>query len=286
VQTTVNSRIGGDYLARASHYTRQREAFGEHTFPAMFAARVKACYERAGVTGTDLGFLAEKAYRNANKNPKAHMHAVTMELATACGEGGEGNPCFLEIAELAPFMRLSDCSQVSDGGAAMVVVSEAGLKAIGRTEADAIEVCGYGHSTASLYDDANPIALDTMASAAAKAYAATGRTACEMGVAEVHDCFTISELLSVEALGFGDGRALARDGSLEIGGRIPTNTGGGLVGFGHPVGATGVKQVLEIYHQMKGLAGDYQITTLPSYGITANMGGDDRTAVVSIFKNT
>ena len=72
---------------------------------------------------------------------------------------------------------------------------------------------------------------------------------------------------------------------MEIDGRIPCNTGGGLVGFGHPVGATGVKQILEVYRQMKGQCGDYQMSTAPTHGITANMGGDDKTSVVGIFKN-
>ena len=83
----------------------------------------------------------------------------------------------------------------------------------------------------------------------------------------------------------GEGKQLVRDGSLEIDGRIPCNTGGGLVGFGHPVGATGVKQILEIYRQMKGQCGDYQMSNTPTHGITANMGGDDKTSVVGVFKN-
>ena len=92
-----------------------------------------------------------------------------------------------------------------------------------------------------------------------------------------------------EALGFaakGEGYRLIRDGSTEIDGRLPVNTGGGLVGFGHPVGATGVKQILEIYRQMKGRCGDYQVPTLPEIGMTANMGGNDKTVVTSLFRNS
>jgi acetyl-CoA acyltransferase len=91
-----------------------------------------------------------------------------------------------------------------------------------------------------------------------------------------------------EALGFaapGEGAALIRDGATNIDGRIPVNTGGGLIGFGHPVGATGVKQAVEIWRQMKGRAGDYQIARLPRVGVTANMGGDDKTVIVSVFRN-
>ena len=78
---------------------------------------------------------------------------------------------------------------------------------------------------------------------------------------------------------------MVRDGRTAIEGDLPINTGGGLVGFGHPVGATGVKQVLEIRRQMKGRCGDYQVRSIPSLGLTANMGGDDKTVVVSLFRN-
>jgi acetyl-CoA acyltransferase len=90
-----------------------------------------------------------------------------------------------------------------------------------------------------------------------------------------------------EALGFcepGKGAELAKSGATGINGTIPVNTGGGLIGFGHPVGATGIKQVLEIFRQMKGLCGDYQIKNKPTVGFTANMGGDDRTTVCMAFR--
>ena len=109
-----------------------------------------------------------------------------------------------------------------------------------------------------------------------------------MQVAEVHDCFAITEVMMAEALGFaapGKGADLAREGHSHIDGRIPINTGGGLMAFGHPVGATGVKQLLEVYRQMKGQCGDYQLSSTPTHGITANMGGDDRTTVVTIQRN-
>jgi acetyl-CoA acyltransferase len=92
----------------------------------------------------------------------------------------------------------------------------------------------------------------------------------------------------LEALGFcapGHGGAFTREGATGIDGRLPVNTGGGLIGFGHPVGATGVKQAVEIHRQMKGLCGTYQVPGRPRVGVTANMGGDDRTAVVCVYRN-
>lgn len=286
IQTNESARTGADYLARAAHYRRQR-SIDDFTFPALFGRRTKIYRETYGVSEEDIGRVAVKAYANANKNPLAHMKARKMDLDTAAA-ASEKNPCFLGNAEYAAFIKMSDCSQVSDGGSAAIVVSEEGLRAMGKTEADAVEILGYGHATASLYDDGDLTQLHTTRLAANKAYAAAGISAGDVGVAEVHDCFTVTELLMYEALGFakpGEGAALMRDGATQIDGRIPVNTGGGLVGFGHPVGATGVKQVVELYRQLKGQAGAYQVGNAPRYAAAANMGGDDRTSVVTVLKN-
>jgi acetyl-CoA acyltransferase len=286
VQTTAPARQGGDYLARASHYRRQRP-IDDFTFPALFAARTRAYREAFDVTEEDIGHVAVKAYANANRNPLAHMKAVPMTLQVAAS-ANDANPCFLGNADLAPWLKMSDCSQVSDGGAAMVVVSEEGLAKLGKSAADAIEVLAVEVATGDLYVDGDLTRMPTTQAAADRAYARAGLTAADIGVAEVHDCFTVTELLMMEALGFaapGQAAARVRAGDTAIEGTLPINTGGGLVGFGHPVGATGVKQILEIYRQMKGLAGTYQIPGRPKFGLTANMGGDDKTAVVGIFAN-
>ncbi len=286
MQTSESARVGADYLARAADYKRQR-SIDDFTFPALFGRRSKYYQERYGVTGEDIGRAAVKAYANANRNPLAHMRTRRMDLSTAAA-ASEKNPCFLQNAEYAPYIRMSDCSQVSDGASALILVSEAGLRAMGKRESDAIEVLGLGHSVSSLYVDGDPTELSTVKNAALKAYAATGLTAGAVNIAEVHDCFTVTELMMYEALGFADpgqGAALLRDGITDITGRLPVNTGGGLVGFGHPVGATGVKQPLEIFRQMKGLCGGYQVPNQPKVGMTANMGGDDRTVVVGLYRN-
>ena len=286
VQTTKSAREGGDILARASHYARQRE-IDDFTFPALFGRRTKHYREAFGVSEEDIGRAAVKAYANANKNPLAHMRAVTMDFETARA-AGDRNPNFLSNEEFAPYIKMSDCSQVSDGGSAMIVVSEEGLAKLGKTESDAIEVLTVAHATGNLWEDGDLTRLGTTHTAAQRAYAAAGLAPSDVGVAEVHDCFTVTEVMMTEALGFADfgkGGELLKEGRTEITGDIPVNTGGGLVGFGHPVGATGVKQVLEIYRQMKGQCGDYQIAEPPSVGMTANMGGDDKTVVVGLYRN-
>lgn len=286
VQTTESARVGADYLARAAHYSRQR-AIDDFTFPALFGRRTKAYREATGTTEEDIGRVAVKAYANANRNPFAHMRTRKMDLDTAAA-ASEKNPCFLNNAEYAPYIKMSDCSQVSDGASAMIMVSEEGLRALGRSPADAIEVAGVGHAVASLYEDGDLTRLATTAAAAARAYAQAGIGARDVDLAEVHDCFTVTELMMYEALGFaaeGQGAALVRDGATNLDGAIPVNTGGGLIGFGHPVGATGVKQAVEIWRQMKGKAGDYQVKKALRHGVTANMGGDDKTAVVVAWRN-
>ena len=184
---------------------------------------------------------------------------------------------------------MSDCSQVSDGGSAIVLVSEAGLKkAQGKRAADAIELLSYGHAAGKIEGPKDLLELEITKRAAAEAYALAGLTAKDVQLAEVHDCFSITELLMLEALGFcgrGEAKKLVREGQNRIEGRIPTNTGGGLMAFGHPVGATGVKQTYEIFRPMKRRCGGYQVPTDVKIAIAANMGGDDRTAVVTLWRN-
>ncbi|MEC7984767.1 MAG: hypothetical protein VX278_06365 [Myxococcota bacterium] len=286
VQTTVNARMGGDFLARASDYARQR-SIDDFTFPALFARRTKAYRERFGVLEEDIGRVAVKAYSNANKNPYAHMRAVQMTLETA-GKAGDRNPCFLANEEFSPYMKMSDCSQVSDGASALLLVSEKGLALLNKTQADSVEVIGRGHAVDSLFEDGDFTQLNTSAKAAQAAYACAGLQPSDVQVAEVHDCFTVTEMMMYEAMGIaklGEADALLRDGATSLNGSIPVNTGGGLIGFGHPVGATGVKQPLEIFRQMKGLCGDYQMAALPKIGMTMNMGGDDKTVVSLILRN-
>jgi acetyl-CoA acyltransferase len=130
--------------------------------------------------------------------------------------------------------------------------------------------------------------LDTTAAATAEAMRDANVTVQDIEVAEVHDCFTIAELMMYEAIGLaepGKGMDLMRSGRTSLEGDLPVNTGGGLVSFGHPVGATGVKQAAEIYRQMKGLCGDYQVRRELHTGLTANMGGDDRTVVALVLEN-
>jgi len=286
VQTTVRAREGADYLARAAHYATERD-IDDFTFPALLARRAKAYKEAYGLTERDLAHFSVKAYSNGNRNPLAHMHAVKMTLEQA-ETVSDVNPRILRNPELHDHLKVSDCSQVSDGAAALLITSEAGLKKLGRSMQDAVQLRGYGFCTNPLGQVKDLLRLDTTAAATAEAMRDANVTPQDIQVAEVHDCFTIAELMMYEAIGFaepGRGIDLIRSGRTSLEGDIPVNTGGGLVSFGHPVGATGVKQAAEVYRQMKGLCGDYQLQRELHTGLTANMGGDDRTVVSLVLEN-
>eukprot|EP00744_Colponema_vietnamica_P005420 GILI01007945.1.p1 GENE.GILI01007945.1~~GILI01007945.1.p1 ORF type:complete len:425 (+),score=157.29 GILI01007945.1:45-1319(+) len=286
VQTTVSPRVGGDYLARASHYARQR-SIDDFTFPCLFARRMKAITAANHFTADDTARVSEKAYANGNLNPLAHMNKVkyTYEQARTASDK---NPNFLSNAEYKDYLRISDCSQVSDGGAAMILCSQAGLEKLAK-KAEIAEIIGLGQATGNLYEDPQDYTkMTSSAEAAKRAFKLAGLTPKDLEVAEVHDCFTIAELLMYEALGlcnYGEAKKLIQEGATRLDGRIPVNTGGGLISFGHPVGATGIKQIFELYRQMKGQCGAYQMKKLPTVGAALNMGGDDKTAVCTIVRN-
>jgi acetyl-CoA acyltransferase len=170
----------------------------------------------------------------------------------------------------------------------VVIATREGLDRIGVSPADCTEILSYGHSVAALGGETNPLFLDNMNRATREAYTDAGISGADVDIAEVHDCFAINELQMYEALelcGPGEAPALLREGVTAIDGRMPVNTGGGLIAFGHPIGATGVKQVVEIWRQMKGRCGDYQVAGKPTLGVTGNLGGDDRTGIVMVHRN-
>lgn len=285
VQTTMSARDGADALARAAHYATER-GLDPFTFPCMFARRMRAYCETHHLTPERIAPVVVKAYENAARNPHAHMRAYRMTLEQA-RTASDRNPFFLENPQYREWIKVSDCSQVSDGASAAVLMSERGMEQHGVKRAQATQILACGHATAPLNGERDFTALTTTAAAAREAYRDAGVGPADLGVAEVHDCFSIAEIQMYEALGLagpGRGIGLVEDGTVRLDGRLPVNTGGGLMAFGHPVGATGVKQAVEIHRQIKGLAGDYQIARPPSVGLSANMGGDDRTAVVTVYR--
>jgi acetyl-CoA C-acetyltransferase len=214
-----------------------------------------------------------KNHENALLNPRAHLHSrISVEQVVA-------SPM------VADPLRLLDCAPVSDGAAALVLASEEVAKKSGRP---LVRVAGVGAATdaIALHARADLTSLEVVARAAAKAYAMSGRGPRDVSVAEVHDCFTIAEIMAIEALGFverGRGGAATAAGHTSREGPVPVNTSGGLKAKGHPVGATGAAQLVEILAQLRGDAGKRQIKGA-KVGLAANMGGSGGSATVHVLE--
>jgi acetyl-CoA acetyltransferase len=187
-------------------------------------------------------------------------------------------------------LNVFDCSKVSDGACGIAVVSEEGLKRIGIPLSEAIEIIGLGQAENDITKDPDDLTkLDTTAVAVKKALDLACVTKDQIGTVECHDCFTIAGIMAVEAIGFanyGEGPDYVIAGNTSRSGVTPFNTTGGLVGWGHPTGATGVHQAVTILEQFTGKAGDAQIKMTPErpFGLSINMGGDDKTLVSIVYK--
>jgi acetyl-CoA C-acetyltransferase len=182
-------------------------------------------------------------------------------------------------------MRLFDCSPISDGAAALLLVNQ---EIAGRFTDDPLYILGSGQaSDVALHDRENLTSLRAARVAGEQAYEMAGVEAKNIQVVEVHDCFTIAEVIATEDLGFfkpGEGYRAVEEGQTTRLGSRPVNSSGGLKSKGHPVGASGIGQVVEIWKQLRGEAGERQIAGDPKLGMTHNVGGTGQSCVVHIFE--
>ncbi len=286
IQNTVKAIYGADILAGAGHYSRERKNGHVYFFPNLFSERAGAYYERYGKEDARRAMAEWYALsvENARKNPKAQEHHNADPDPRATGMTPPNPKAFLE------HINVFDCSKVTDGASALILASEEGLKKLGVPREKAALMVGIGHCEGDLTKDpADLCRLDTTAAAAAAAMESAGATPSQLGLLEVHDCFTISGLLSLEAVGLaGPGKAPAYllDGKTRAEGECPTNMTGGLCGFGHPTGATGVRQVADMVLQLTNQAGDCQVkfTDRKPYAMSVNMGGNDKTVVSFVMQ--
>ncbi len=296
-QKTMSPADGADVLATAGDYANERIQYGQPTFPKLFGRIADLYQKQHGLTERQLAQVAVKNHAHARLNPLAQMRDSTLTIEAACAET-EANP------RVAPHLKVSDCSQVTDGAAGVIVCSESFARQIlGRVNSPrrtCMKLIGYGHTTDCLpLDRKDAPDFSIACQAAAQAYDMAGFGPKEMHGAEVHDCFSISEIVAYEILGFaerGKGVQLLESGATalpSVRGKfttgtpvraLPVNTGGGLMGDGHPVGATGVRQVVSAYHQLTGTAGAFQIPGAEKF-VTFNMGGSVTTNVVMVWES-
>ena len=289
-QKTMPPAEGADVLGAAGDYHAEREIYGQFMFPKLFA-RIATLYEaKYGLKESQLARVAFKSRLHAKLNPCAQMRDAVLTLEAACTESN-ANP------RVAPPLKVSDCSQITDGAAAVVLCSERFAQSLGPGRRP-VRLLGFGHTTDYLPLDRKDVPEFPMARrAAVKAYAMAGLTPADIDAADVHDCFSISEIVAYEVLALserGQGATLLESGATvlpqvrqDFGAdkpvrSIPINPGGGLMGDGHPVGATGVRQVAEAFVQLTGQAGPRQVPGARRY-LTFNMGGSVTTSVVMLW---
>lgn len=286
VQNTYKAIYGADILGGAGHYLSQRKNGHAYFFPGQFSDRAGACYEKFGYDYMRKGMASwyKQAVENARRNPKAQEYHNTAEDLFALGMTSPNPKAFVD------HLNVYDCSKVSDGASALIFASEDGLKKIGVDKKDAIEVVGFGTAVADvtkLPEDLTIMA--TTKKAVQKAYEMSGLGPEDIGVLELHDCFTIGGLLALEATGFvkyGEASAYVQEGKTNLNSEISTNATGGLIGFGHYTGGTGVRQAVDCVHQLTEKAGDCQVKINPDkpYALMISMGGNDITVTAMIFR--
>jgi acetyl-CoA C-acetyltransferase len=252
---------------------QETEVYHGITFPGLYAMIARAYMETHGATEEDLAWVAVKNHRHGAMNPKAQFQReVTLDQV-------------MSSTMVADPLRLLHCSPVSDGAAAVLLCP---LDQAKQYTNRPVKILGSGMASApmALAERQDPAFLDAVAKSADRAYRMAGVGAEDIRVAEVHDCFSIAEICCIEALGLacrGEGAQAARGGMTALGGRIPVNTSGGLKSKGHPVGATGIAQTIEIFEQLRGEAGERQVEGA-RLGLTQNMGGSGASSVVHIFE--
>lgn len=239
------------------------------TFPALYALIAKAHMQKYGTTKNHLAAVSVKN----------HYHASLNSLAQFPFEISEEK--VLQSSSISSPITLFDASPITDGAGAVVLSSEA--------EGEGVYITGsaVATDTVALAKRASLTELSATKLAAKKALDQAGVSIKDIAVAEVHDCFTIAEILAMEDLGFcakGEGGKFISSGHTKLGGKLPINTSGGLKACGHPVAATGVKQIVEITNQLRGTLGKRQVKGA-KIGLTQNVGGTGATVVVHILQS-
>lgn len=288
LEKTVPGDTAAEHLSAAA-WTGHEGAEARYLWPSMFAQVADEYDRRYGLDDTHLRAIAQLNFANARRNPNAQTRGWT--IPDPITDDDATNP--LTEGRLRRF----DCSQMTDGGAGLVLVSDAYLRdhrdarPIGRID-------GWGHRTVGLglrqkldrvaQGDSAPYLLPHVRATVLDALRRARVTLDDLDGIEVHDCFTPSEYLAIDHIGLtgpGESWKAIENGEIEIGGRLPINPSGGLIGGGHPVGASGVRMLLDAAKQVSGIAGDYQVENAEAFG-TLNFGGSTATTVSFVVSTT
>ena len=285
---TVDSKVGGDILGRAAYYEKEGKGI-DYPFPKLFG---RLADEMLVKYGTDekrfmdaLAMISVNNYSNAKRNPLAQTRKWFMSLEQANARGTGSNPL------VGGRLATSDCSQITDGAAVVVLASERYIRE--HSIVDIPVVKGYGHRVAPMLFDkkmaeakTSQYILPWTRQAVVDAYARAGLTVDDIDIFETHDCFTSSEYAAISSFGItepGLEWTAIEDGTISWTGSKPINPSGGLIGCGHPVGASGARMFLDIFKQVKGTAGGYQVKAgAVRNAMMFNIGGSATTNFVFI----
>jgi len=285
---TASPAQGGDYLGTAAWYERE-SAHIEFPFPKLFGKLGDVYDARYGLDDAHLARIAAINYGNAKRNPNAQTRDWYMSVEHARCKGQYNSTVTGRI-------KVTDCSQVTDGAVCLYLASERFAcqyaERVGCSLDQLVRISGWGHTTAPIEfaakvadSEGQPYVLPWTRKAITDAYARAGlRDWRQLDVIETHDCFTTSEYMAIDHFGLtepGQSYKAIEEGLIDFDGALPINPSGGLIGCGHPVGATGARQLLDAYKQVTGAAGDYQVPGARTVA-TLNIGGSATTNVCFI----
>ncbi len=259
--------------ALATAADQEYEVYHGVTFPGLYAMIAKAHMHRYGTTREQLAAVSVKNHHNGSLNPKAQFqNVITIEQV-------------IKATLVADPLTILDSSPVSDGAACVILVS---MDVAKKLQKPPVKILGTGAATDTLALDKREdiTALKAVRVSAEAAYKMAGLKPTDVNLVEVHDCFTIAEICIIEELGLvekGKGGSFTEQGHTSLSGKIPVNPSGGLKSKGHPVGATGIAQVVEVVEQLRGNADKRQVKNA-KIGLTQNMGGSGASSVTHIFK--
>lgn len=284
---TVDSKLGGDFLGRAAYYEKEGKGI-DLPFPKLFGRLADETLKKYPELDEKrymdaLARISVINYENAKRNPLSQTRKWFMSFEQASTRGTDTNPI------VGGKLAVSDCSQVTDGAAVVVLCSEKFIKERGIKDKPIIK--GYGHRTAPMLfdkkmaDNANSeYILPWTRQAVLDAYKRSGLTVDDIDCIETHDCFTSSEYAAISSFGItapGKEYEAIENGTIAFGGSKPINASGGLIGCGHPVGASGARMFLDLYKQVTGQAGAYQVGNVRN-AMMLNIGGSATTNYVFV----
>lgn len=287
LERTVAGQTAAEHLG-AARWVDHEGRPGSVIWADMFDQVADEYDRRYGIDDIHLRAIGQVNLANAKRNPNAQTRAWNVpELLGPSGADDELNPV------VEGRVRRYDCSQITDGGAGVVLVSDAYLR--DHPEARPIaRITGWGHRTAGLplerkltRSSGQPYVMPHVREAVTDAFRRAGVDLDGIDALETHDCFSPSEYLAIDHVGLtapGESWKAIENGDIEIGGRLPINPSGGLIGGGHPVGATGVRMLLDATKQVSGTAGDYQVDGARRVA-TLNIGGSTATTVSFVVES-